>query len=346
LLVPEFLRIPDDLSAEQSAIAEGLTKVASRFDAQLHSDLPPVAKLVRHVEQYRGKMLRPTLALAAGMAAHPQVNSVEPAALIADAHITVAAVCEMVHMATLVHDDVLDEADTRRRGLTVNRLRGNEAAVILGDYLIAGAFYLCSTLSDQSTSLMVARTSLTLCAGELLQLHHREDFSLDEPTYFEIVARKTGDLIAAAAELGAKHSGAGEHVQRSLGEFGRKLGVAFQIQDDLLDLTGQASVVGKPVLQDLGKGKLTLPVIHHLRHASPEGRGQSLLLLRELAANPDANRAASLRDAIDATGSIRHARLAAERLVNEARLLLTSLPESRPRRLLDIMAEAVVARQF
>jgi octaprenyl-diphosphate synthase len=342
--VPDFLNIPRDLQAEHDAIASALERVAARFDLHLRSDLPPVSKLVRHIESYRGKMLRPVLALASALAAHPRVNDLPPADLLSDPHITIAAVCEMVHMATLVHDDVLDESDTRRRGLTVNRLHGNEAAVILGDYLIAAAFHLCSTLDDQSTSLEIARVSMSLCAGELLQLSHREDFAVDEPTYFEIVSRKTGDLIAAAAELGAKHSGAPPHTRRALADFGRKLGIAFQIQDDLLDLTADPSALGKPVHQDAGKGKLTLPLIHHLRTTDPTQRGRTLLLLRDASEQPSADSAASLTRALTQSGSIDHARTVARRLVAESRALLETLPHSRPRKVLEIAAEAVINR--
>lgn len=340
--MPDFLNIPRTLQAEQDAISAAVERVVRRFDEQLRSDLPPVARLVRHIESYRGKMLRPVLAIASGMAAHPRVEELPASELVNDSHVTVAAVCEMVHMATLVHDDVLDESETRRRGPTVNRLHGNEAAVILGDYLIAAAFRLCSTLDDQTTALEIGRVSMSLCAGELLQLSHREDYAVDEPTYFEIVSRKTGDLIAAAAELGAKHSGASPDVRRALGEFGRKLGIAFQIQDDLLDLTADASTLGKPVHQDAGKGKLTLPLIHHLRAAEPVQRGRTLLLLRE--ASGGADQAAALSRALAQTGSLEHARAVAQGLVDEARRHLAALPPSRSRQILEIAADAVVNR--
>ena len=167
------VEIPESLAPLQEFLADALARVEARFDLQLRSDLPPVSKLCAHIERYRGKMLRPTLAILAGLAAHPRAADAPPGSIITEDHLLIAAVCEMVHMATLVHDDVLDEAETRRRGRTVNRLYGNEAAVILGDYLIASAYHLCSQLADQAVALEVARVSMTLCAGELLQLHHR-----------------------------------------------------------------------------------------------------------------------------------------------------------------------------
>ncbi len=346
------VKTPPDLASVQAALLANLNLVSERFDAQLRSDLPPVSRLVQHVENYRGKMLRPTLVLACGLATDPSCLRASVPSCLSPAHITVAAVCEMIHMATLVHDDVLDEADIRRRGETVNRLYGNEAAVILGDYLIASAYHLCSQLESQTVALQVAHVSMTLCAGELLQLSHRNDLSLDEATYFELVERKTASLIALAARLGAQCSGADQAMCDRFERFGRKLGVAFQIQDDLLDLTGQRETLGKPSGKDLEKGKLTLPMIHHLANIAQGGRAKSLLLLEQACGgmqggvNGDAKAAAALRNALDSSGSIAHAVRAAERLVEEAKSELGPVPESDAKSLLMSMAEAVVKRAF
>jgi octaprenyl-diphosphate synthase len=337
-------------AAAADAIVRGLSRVADVFDQQLESDLPPVARLVKHVERFRGKMLRPTLTLACGLAAHPAAGAARtPEAMLAlldERHFTSAAVCEMVHMATLVHDDVLDEADTRRRGATINRLSGNEAAVILGDYLIASAYRLCSLLPTNEAALTVGHASTIICEGELLQLHHREDLSLDEPTYFEIVARKTGELVRTACWLGARASGAPSELADRLGSFGHTIGVAFQIQDDLLDLTGQASALGKPVGKDLEKGKLTLPIIHHLAHADPLARGRTLDLLRRAALSGAGEARAQLRAALAGTGSIEAASAKAASLVAQAKSMLGELASTPAGQFLSHAAEAVVRRSF
>lgn len=179
------------------AVAAACAKVETLIASTLASDLPPVNTLARHLEKYHGKMIRPVLVGLCGLATiehlrtldHGRADADGPAQTpaVPDALVTLAAVCEMVHLATLVHDDVLDEADIRRQTQTVNRLAGNEAAVILGDYVLSAAFALCSTLGDSETSHRIGRTGMTLCAGELLQLHHRQNYSLDEPTYFELV---------------------------------------------------------------------------------------------------------------------------------------------------------------
>ncbi|CAG0982241.1 octaprenyl-diphosphate synthase [Phycisphaerales bacterium] len=348
--VTDLLDLPADLTAVSAEVVRALDEVARVFDRHLMSDLPPVSRLCRHVERYRGKMVRPTLTILAGLAAHPYAGARAESDLLTTDHFKVAAVCEMVHMATLVHDDVLDEADTRRRGATVNALHGNEAAVMLGDYLIASAYHLCSTLPDNRASLAVGRASVLMCSGELLQLHHREDWSLDEPTYFEVVDRKTGELIAASAALGAVCSGASESVCRAVEGYARDVGVAFQVQDDLLDLLGEERVVGKTVGRDLQKGKLTLPLIHHLAAADPETRGWTLRTLesarrREHEHEPVGVGAMVLR-AVQRTGSIEYSRKAAANLVDRAKQRLAVLPATPARTMLERLADAVVTRAY
>ncbi|MBY0312581.1 MAG: polyprenyl synthetase family protein [Phycisphaerales bacterium] len=337
-----------EVLAVAAEIQLGLSHVERVFENALDSDLPPVQRLVAHLESYRGKMLRPALVVLSGLAAsaeHRRAGGMGEVIGPKSPHVVVAAVCEMIHMATLVHDDVLDEADIRRKGATVNRLRGNEAAVILGDYLFSSAYRLCSTLDSQHAALLIGQTGMTLCAGELLQLHHRENLSIDEETYFEIVERKTGSLIAVACKLGAMMADVpndARNLPELFHDVGMKLGVAFQIQDDLLDLTGNQAVVGKPLRKDLQLGKLTLPVIHHLASASPSRRSATLQVLEDF--SPQSAGSRSLVDALESTGSIEHARSTAQRLVDEAKGLLSQLPDSPAKALLVLMADQVVAR--
>lgn len=344
------LDIPEHLAALQDAILDALARVEARFDTQLRSDLPPVDDMCRHVERYRGKMLRPTLVALCGAAVCEDLAdriARDTGTVVTDRHVAAGAVCEMVHMATLVHDDVLDEAEIRRRGATVNSLRGNEQAVILGDYLIASAYELCSTFDSPIPARIVGRASTVMCAGELLQLHHRENASLDERTYFEILERKTAALIGAACELGALCTLGFDRTDHpcvgAVGRFGRQLGVAFQIQDDLLDLTGEESVVGKSVRKDLEKGKLTYPLIHHLAHADPRDRGRTLRLIGSPSRAEDTE---TLRGLLGQTGSMDATRETARRLVDEAKLALSPLPEGPGLDMLRLMADAVVDRAY
>lgn len=313
-----------------------LDRVVVAFDAQLESDLACVGELTALIERYRGKMLRPTLTLLCGLATGRRS--------IGRDHETLGAVVEMIHMATLVHDDVLDEADTRRRGRTVNALHGNEAAVILGDFLISSAFHLCSTLGRPDLSERIGRVTTTLCAGELLQLTNRGNAALNESTYFDIIDRKTASLIGLACDLGARASGAAEAEIRAVRGFGADVGAAFQIQDDLLDLTGDERVVGKSVRKDQEKGKLTLPMIRHLKTETAQGREAEARAAFEAAGDP--NRQAELISRLRTDGSIASAAATARELVERATGRLGTLPDSPARRLLAAMGEAAVARDY
>ena len=315
-------------------LAEELERVALVFERQLASDLSAVNGLCLHVEKYRGKMLRPTLVLLSGMAA---AGGDVSTSAVTESHRIVAAVVEMIHMATLVHDDVLDEAEMRRRGATVNHLWGNETAVMLGDYLISNAFHLCSTMGDPSVNVALGEVTNTLCEGELIQLHHRDDFGLDEETYLEIIRRKTASLIAACCRLGGQLAGAEPAALDGLATFGSAVGTAFQIRDDMLDLIGETDVVGKSLGRDLDKGKLTLPLIHLLSRMDAGGRGEVLQLL-------ESREFDTLRDRMIDCGVVESSQVAAERLAEEAITALDVLPPGPARDVLVTCAEQSVSR--
>jgi octaprenyl-diphosphate synthase len=284
-------------------------------------------------------MLRPTLLLLAAKAVTPDR---EPTA----DQVTLAAVVEMVHMSTLVHDDVLDEAELRRKGATINHLRGNEAAVLLGDYLISHSYHLCSSvdappgLEPQWPARVIGRTTNRLCEGELLQVGNRGNLSLDEETYYEIIRRKTGALTAASCLLGARFAGADSELGQALYRYGELIGMAFQVQDDVLDLAGDVREVGKTLGIDAEKQKLTLPLIHFLRHAPAEHRE----LLRGLLAGRDPDRAEQVRQLVRPSGSLRHAQREARRLTTEAAACLEDLPAGPGRDSLALICDYVVAR--
>jgi octaprenyl-diphosphate synthase len=318
------------LALLNDCIRNELAAVEQLFNDELGSDLPCVNHLVRHVSRFRGKMLRPTLVLLSAKACGE----------LCDAHITLATVVEMVHMATLVHDDVLDEAELRRKGATINHLKGNEAAVLLGDYLISHAFHLCSSLDSQFASRLIGRTTNQVCEGELLQIHNRNNLSLDEDTYLQIITRKTATLCATCCLLGAKYANAGELFLSQLELYGLSLGIAFQIQDDLLDILGNSAIVGKSLGTDIEKGKLTLPIIHFLHTAPREHRE----LLRSLLEGRTPDRVEKIRNLLLPTPSIQYARDSSRHYVNRARAALADLPDSDARRMLDAMAEFVIAR--
>lgn len=348
-----LLQTPNDTLLGPT-LAAMLEDVQQRFSAELLSDTDCVNTLVGHVERYRGKMLRPTLVIVSAMAAagREDLGELREPVLIS------AAVCEMVHMATLVHDDVLDDAQIRRRGATINQLRGNETAVMLGDYLISHAYHLCSTLGRADISRAIAHATNTVCEGELLQLSNRHNLDLDERVYFEIIRRKTAALCGLCCEMPVrlKHPGAeanGDHgLARALFAYGEKLGIAFQIVDDILDLSGDEKTVGKSVARDMAKGKLTLPVIRHLQQAdSGEREIVGGLIARAAEAELDDASAQQVAHAVAErvtdSGAMEYARQWARQLVDQAKgEVLKSFGPSSARDLMEAMAAAVISRRF
>ncbi len=312
-------------------IAAGLARAETLFESQLSSSFPAVNDLCRHVARYRGKMLRPTLVIVSGLA------FTEDGETLSGEHDVIAATVEMIHMSTLVHDDVLDEAEIRRRGATVNHLHGNEMAVMLGDYLISNAFHLCSRVGDPALNLRLGEVTNTLCEGELVQLSRRHDLTLDENTYFEIVRRKTAALVGVSCELGAMLAGADASASAAMRLFGESLGVAFQIQDDLLDLLGDEQTVGKSIGRDLEKGKLTLPMIMHIARTTGADRSSALRAI-------EAKDGAALRTMLMRSGAIEAARARAVEIVEDAKRGLPATRRTHSRELLLELADRVVAR--
>ena len=237
-----------------------------RVEEELHRELshpnPFVQQLLDHSTKFQGKRVRPALLLHC---AHILGD-------VSDLHVSLGAVVEMLHNATLVHDDVLDDALVRRRVRTLNNVWGNEASILFGDYLFAKAYSLCAKLHNREANVILARTVEEMCVGELSQISTKFNFDMDEDLYLGVIRHKTASLFATACRLGSVGSGAAPSVVEGLASYGNAIGTAFQIVDDCLDLTGDEEEMGKSLGTDLEKGKLTLPVIKLLRDLNPDRR--------------------------------------------------------------------------
>ena len=311
-------------------IARDLDIVEHILRETLDDERPGVDRLLAHLAHYQGKRLRPALVLLTALAC----GKVTPA------HHLLSAVVEMIHTATLVHDDVLDSASVRRHVPTVNALWGNQASIMLGDYLFTHAFSLSSTLDDVRACRIIGQTTNRLCAGELQQICERGNIELSEAEYFDIIDAKTAELTACCCKLGAIYAEMSDDVIEKLAKFGRSLGVAFQIADDLLDLIGTEKTVGKSLGTDLEQQKLTLPLIHLLHHAPAE---QALRVRAILAAAGNHKREALLPE-LRASGSLAYAQRRAEEFASRALADLDCLPSSPGRAILEGLAERVVHR--
>jgi len=312
-------------------IRPDLTEVERVFDDELSTEAPFIDDLCETIRSYRGKMLRPALLLLVGKALGPPTRS----------HHILAAVVEMVHMATLVHDDVLDGAELRRKRPTIARLSGNVGAVLFGDYLISHAFHLCSSLNSQHASRRIGAATNVVCEGELLQNYRRGDARLDESSYLKMIRMKTGSLTGVAAELGAWASDADSAVIQAMQNFGQAAGVAFQIVDDVLDVVGTGDQMGKTLGRDAALGKLTLPAICALSRPDSD----TAQFIRSELANPqnlDAERWAAV---LSESGGIEYALSVAREFVADALRHLSVLPNGEARQSLTALTEFILARR-
>ncbi|MGI9089173.1 MAG: polyprenyl synthetase family protein [Chthoniobacterales bacterium] len=252
------------LAGVAQTVQTQLDEVEARIAQQAAEFDPAVEGYVAYAIGSRGKRLRPLLALLSGGAT----------GAITSAHVDLAVILELIHIATLVHDDIMDEAERRRGQPTVNARWGNSLSVLLGDCLFAQALNLSTHFEKSEISRAISQAAREVCSGEIIQTQRRYDLHLAIEDYRRIVEMKTGSLFAAAAELSAVLNEMEPSLVRSLKSFGMKIGAAYQIYDDCLDIAGNEAVVGKTLGTDLRKGKLTLPVLMLLQAAPPIEREQ------------------------------------------------------------------------
>lgn len=241
-----------------------LNEVETRIKEQAAAFDPAVEGYVTYAIGGQGKRLRPLVTLLSGGA----TGQITPA------HLDLAVVLELIHVATLVHDDIMDEAERRRGQPTVNARWGNALSVLVGDCLFAQALNLSTNFNNGEISRSIAQAAREVCSGEIIQTQRRFDLHLAIDDYLRILEMKTGSLFAVAAELGAVLNDVSPATARSLKQFGMKIGTAYQIYDDCLDVAGNESIIGKTLGTDLRKGKLTLPVLMLLKSASAVEREQ------------------------------------------------------------------------
>jgi len=268
-LADDRARAPEALRFFYAPIRQELDQVEEILGKEIDSNHPFVNRLVRHGFRLGGKRLRPALVLLSAKAA----GRLQPE------HLVLAAVVELIHTATLIHDDVLDEATLRRHLDTVNARWDNEASVLLGDYFFARSLCMAASVGDVFACRAIGEAARTMCEGELRQIESRGNFALTESEYFEIITAKTAALTACCCRLGAHYAGATAEAGESLSRFGLNLGIAFQLADDLLDVLGDEATAGKSLGTDLAKQKPTLPLIRLLQQASAQDRAELLSAL-------------------------------------------------------------------
>jgi octaprenyl-diphosphate synthase len=314
-------------------IGAEMALVEQEFHDRLSSELLPVDRLARYIRASGGKRVRPALLMLSACAVGGRASD--------ENVIRLATVMEMLHTATLVHDDIIDNADTRRDRASVNAKFGNQQAVLIGDWLYMSAFEV--SLQERSLRILDILTRLTrmMTEGELTQLTTLGKVDISRDEYFEILRRKTAFLFSACCEIGAILGGAGDEETEALAEYGMNLGIAFQLADDLLDFTSDQSVLGKAAGADLVEGKLTLPLIL-LRESKPDLADQLEIVMID-GTYDGVSRDKILR-ALKSTGAFDSARQTAHGYARAARKNLEVLPETEYREALGDLPAFVIDR--
>ncbi len=319
-----------DYSAVVALVAEDMEQVDLYIRRSLNSEVLLINQVAEYIIHSGGKRMRPVLHLMSAGAC----------GVSGDAHIQLAATLEFIHTATLLHDDVVDESAQRRGQDTANAVWGNAASVLVGDFLYSRSFQMMVDVGSMRVMEILSETTNTIAEGEVMQLMNLGNPDADEHSYMEIIRCKTAKLFEAATRLGPVLAGMDEEIERALASYGCHLGLAFQLTDDLLDYTGDSSLLGKDIGDDLAEGKPTLPLIYTLKQGSPDQRR----MVESVIVNGDRDHLASVVSAIQKSGALEYtsglARDAAETAVSK----LAVLPESPYRDSLAALAHFAVNR--
>ena len=307
-----------------------LEEVERRLASCLTSRYESVSLLLGHSLRLSGKRLRPALLLLFGKAAG-HVN---------DDHLTLSVSLEMVHTATLVHDDVLDGAEHRRHKATLNSEFGNTAAILTGDYLFSKAFFLASSLSTPTGAREIGTASSKVCEGEMRQIGTQGRFDLSLSEYLQIIDAKTAELCRCACKLGCQYAGASEKEIEAAECYGRNLGTAFQIIDDLLDLEGDEASTGKSLGTDFAQSKPTLPWIHLYQQANEERKSELAAAFQ----SPQQIERDHLMQWFDESRSIEYSKNVAHQYLNAALESLEGFADTAAKRSLIEIAEFTLQR--
>jgi len=316
----------------RALVTEDLQRVDQTIVERLASDVMLVNQVSQYIIGGGGKRLRPLSVLLAARACGHEGQK----------HVPAAAIIEFIHTATLLHDDVVDSSDMRRGRNTANHVFGNEASVLVGDYLYSRAFQMMVELGDLRIQEVMANATNTIAEGEVLQLMNAHDPDTTEQRYLEVIYRKTAKLFEAGAQLAAILSGSSRETEQSMIEYGRHLGTAFQLVDDVLDYTASAEELGKNLGDDLAEGKPTLPVIYALANAQPAGSAQ----LRAAIENGGIDDLAQITRLIETSGGLEYTARKARQEKELAIEALDRLPATSYRNALMALAEFAVARTY
>jgi octaprenyl-diphosphate synthase len=313
-------------------IADDMGLVNSLILKKLHSEVVLVNQLGHYIVSSGGKRLRPALVVLSAGACNYQ----------GDQHLMAAAIIEFIHTATLLHDDVVDSSELRRGKETANAMFGNEASVLVGDFLYSRAFQMMVEVGQMKVMEILSEATNVIAEGEVLQLLNCNDPDTTEARYMEVIHSKTAKLFEAASQLGAVLAGLPEEVERSMAAYGMHLGTAFQLIDDVLDYSASSEEMGKNVGDDLAEGKPTLPLIY----AMQKGNEQQASIVRKAIEEGGHDLIEPVLEVIEATGAIAYTETVARSEAQKAMEYLESVADSPYKNALMVLAEFSVNRSF
>ncbi len=321
-----------DLKEIVSLVEEDLVKVEALFEEQIQSDVALVGEIGRYIREGGGKRVRPALLLLACRACGFR----------GERAILLGSVVEFIHTATLLHDDIIDEATTRRGRRSVNSRWGNDVTVLLGDFLYTKSMSMALSQDNLPILRLLSDVTLRMIEGEILEIERDADLGMGESDHIDIIKRKTAQLFSACTRIGGLLAGVSPEREAALASYGLNLGICFQMVDDLLDFTADEKVLGKPVANDLREGKLTLPAIFLLRRGGASARAKIEAVLEDRGFDrvPPDEIVALARD----SGALEEARLLAERYAAAARRDLRALDRSPYREALELLPDFILAR--
>ncbi len=303
-----------DYEAIKALVQDDLRAVDREIETRLQSDVALINQMGSYIVHSGGKRLRPVLVLLGSRAFGYSGN----------AHIRLAAIIEFIHTATLLHDDVVDASELRRGHTTANTIWGNEASVLVGDFLYSRAFEMMVEVGSMRVMEILAHTTNTIAKGEVMQLLNCHDPETTEERYIEVIRNKTAKLFQAAAQLAAVISGQNQQIEEDMASYGMHLGTAFQLVDDALDYGRDNHDLGKNIGDDLAEGKPTLPLIYTLRR----GNNRQRELIRTAIEEGGLAQMEEVMDAIESTGSITYTARRAEDEASRATAALAAIPDS------------------
>ena len=322
------------MSAAGKSIMKDLEKDVAAINlalsANLQTHVPLIAEVGRHILLSGGKRVRPLLFILAARMCGCQGNNLSD----------FSTIFEYLHAATLLHDDVVDAANVRRGVSTANTIWGNQAVILVGDFLLAKALSLAVTTNKLKILQVLSHATTMMAEGELLQLLHAGNLKVTEADYFDVITRKTATLMAAACQIGAILGGVEPSQEEALSQMGLNLGITFQVVDDILDYTGDERELGKQVCADLREGRITLPLIHALAQASTQDRERLEAIARDV--TPES--APELKSLLDKYGSLKHAQAIARDYTLKAQDNLGTFPASREKTYFWAITEELLAR--